>query len=88
MDIKPVKYFLIACLFMSCSYIKQENEKHYIPEGYRGIVMIVYNQPSGEKPIYDKDKARIYIIHDGMLKTQFRSNRLSYDDTRKNQILL
>jgi hypothetical protein len=83
MDIKPVKYLLIAFLFIGCSHIKQEDEKHYIPQGYRGTVMIVYNQPNGEKPGYDKDKSRIYTIHDGLLKTQFRSNRLSYDDVRK-----
>lgn len=45
--------------------------------------MIVYNQPNGEKPSYDKDKSRIYTIHDGLLKTQFRTNRLSYGDVIK-----
>jgi hypothetical protein len=78
-----MKYLLIACLFIGCSYIKQENEKHYIPQGYTGIVMIVYNQPGGEKPIYDNDKARIYNIQNGLLKTRFQNNRLSYDDVRK-----
>jgi hypothetical protein len=82
-DINPMKYLLMACLFIGCSYMKQVDEKHYIPQGYTGIVMIVYNQPDGEKPSYDKDKSRIYNIHGGLLKTQFRCNRLSYDDVRK-----
>jgi len=78
-----IKFLLIACFFIGCSSIKQDNEKHYIPNGYRGLVMIFYNKPDGEKPFYDKDNARIFTIKDGILKTRFLTNRLNFHDAGK-----
>lgn len=51
-----------------------EKEIYLIPEGFRGTMIVYFDQPDGEKIQYEDD-ARVYNIPaSGFLKTQFLKN--------------
>ena len=65
--------FILFCL--GCS--RPEKEIYFIPEGYTGIVYVIYDQKKGSPKEYQSGyfKIRIYNIPEsGILKTQFEPN--------------
>lgn len=58
------------------SYLNQpEKETYLIPAGYRGNVLVIFNQPDGQKPEYQA-KRRIYRIPPtGVLFTQLKDEQ-------------
>lgn len=64
---------IVLCFsFMhSCLFNTAEKEIFLIPEGYKGTIVILFNQEDGEKMKY-QENARIYTIPiNGVLYTQF-----------------
>ena len=53
---------LICCLIPSCDNTLR-CERHYIPNGYIGKVVIYFNQKNGQKQ-YDKDGCIVYSVSD------------------------
>lgn len=51
---------LLSCLMMACDNTIR-CEKHFIPNGYLGRVMIYFNQKNGQKQ-FDKDGCIVYEI--------------------------
>lgn len=63
---------VLCSLFMSCN--KSEPEIHLLENGFRGRVIIFFDQPNGEPKKYE-DGARIYEVpENGILRTQFSFN--------------
>jgi hypothetical protein len=63
---------LIVITHLSCD--KGEEEIVIVPEGYRGFVIIIFNQEHGAPEKYD-GKNRVYEIpQNGILKTRFKGN--------------
>lgn len=72
MKIETIISIIIASLFYSCN--GGDKEVIIVPKNYRGYIVIIYNQKSGEKIKYE-DRKRIYEIPStGILKTQFEAN--------------
>lgn len=61
--------------FASSYLTRPEKETYLIPEGYKGTVLVIFNQPDGEKPEYE-DGRRIYRIpQTGILFTQLKDEQ-------------
>ncbi len=61
--------------FVSSYLTRPEKETYLIPEGYKGTVLVIFNQPNGEKPEYE-DGRRIYRIpQSGVLFTQLKDEQ-------------
>ena len=61
--------------FASSYLTRPEKETYLIPDGYKGIVLVIFNQPNGEKPEYE-DCRRIYRIpQTGVLFTQLKDEQ-------------
>lgn len=61
--------------FASSYFTRPEKETYLIPEGYVGTVLVIFNQPDGEKPEYE-DGRRIYRIpQTGVLFTQLKDEQ-------------
>ncbi len=61
--------------FASSYFTRPEKETYLIPEGYKGNVLVIFNQSDGEKPEYE-DGRRIYRIpQTGVLFTQFKDEQ-------------
>lgn len=61
--------------FASSYLTRPEKETYLIPEGYKGTVLVIFNQPDGEKPEYE-DGRRIYRIpKTGVLFTQLKDEQ-------------
>jgi hypothetical protein len=59
-----------------------EKEIYLIPEGFRGKIIVFFNQQDGQAIQYE-DNARVYhILSTGMLKTQFKKNGGCMGDNR------
>ena len=59
--------------FVGSFLTRPEKETYLIPEGYKGSVFVIFNQPDGEKPEYE-DGRRIYRIPlTGVLFTQLKN---------------
>jgi hypothetical protein len=55
------------------SYLRRpEKETFLIPEGYKGNVVVIFNQPDGEKPEYENGRRIYRIPHSGILFTQLK----------------
>ncbi len=67
---------LIVTVFFFSYYIhKAEPETFLIPNDLRGEIVVFYDEPCGQSPVY-RDGRRVYEISpDGVLITQFRKNR-------------
>jgi len=79
----------IAVLFMCLAALagcrhstKCEKEIYLIPPGFRGRVIVFFDQPDGKPMLYEGD-ARVYRIPDnGILKSRFRKNGGCMSDNR------
>lgn len=61
--------------FASSYLTRPEKETYLIPEGYKGTVLVIFNQLNGEKPEYE-DGRRIYRIpQTGVLFTQLKDEQ-------------
>lgn len=74
--------FLLSIL-LSCENSTQcEKEIYLIPEGFKGELIVYFDQPDGQEIEYE-DSARIYHIPpSGYLKTQFLKNGGCMSDNR------
>lgn len=75
---KMIGLMFLALLLAVGVYIWQteigDNEMFILPEGYRGVVYIFYDQKNGE-PIKSEQGKRVFEIPpNGILKTQFSLN--------------
>lgn len=62
----------VLLILISCGPKKVTPEIFLIPSGYRGQIKVIFNEPCGEKEVYD-GKKRVYIIpENGVLITQFK----------------
>jgi len=74
-----ILFFLVLIFVCSgCKSQVSEAEIYDIPKGFKGTVIVLFNQPDGQEKEYfysNGDSARIYRIpNDGVLKTQFEEN--------------
>lgn len=76
---------LIFCFigFFGCNNSTQcEKEIYLIPEGFRGKLIVFFDQPDGQPIQYEND-SRIYRIpSNGFLKTRFKKNGGCMSDNR------
>src|SRR5687767_10881838 len=69
---KTMVTFFSLLLFLSSCMNKAEPEIHLIPKGYKGPVIIIFEDKQGE-PVKYEDGKRVYKIPlDGVLRTQFK----------------
>jgi hypothetical protein len=80
--------FILGLLLLSWSCNKPfEPESHFLPKGYRGPVVIIYNQKDGLIKEY-LDGRRIYRIpKSGILKTQFDENNCEMPYERRKEFV-
>jgi len=58
--------------FASSYLTRPERETYLIPEGYKGTVLVIFNQPDGEKPEYENSRRIYRIPATGVLFTQLK----------------
>ncbi len=66
---------LYALSFASSYFTRPEKETYLIPEGYKGSVLVIFNQPDGEKPEYEKGRRIYRIPQTGILFTQLKDEQ-------------
>ena len=75
---KIIRLMSLALLLAIGVYIWQteigDGEMFILPEGYRGVVFILYDQKNGEPVRYEQGKRLYEIPPNGILKTQFSLN--------------
>ena len=72
--IKKIGYCILFLLTINSCAQQGEDSIRLIPEGYQGVVLIIFNQEDGEPKEY-QDGKRIYRIpENGILKSQFEPN--------------
>jgi len=54
---------------------RAEDEIHLLPDGYEGLVVIVFNRADGQPKEYEGKKRVYRIPGNGILKTQFTEKR-------------
>jgi len=88
---------LFSFLFFLSSCINQaEPETHLIPKGYKGYVIIIFDEKNGMPEKYENDSRVYEIPSDGVLRTQFKEqtgwiapgklNYYYYDRTERQKI--
>jgi len=85
-NMKQLFVFLISILVIAgCNKSnKCEKEIYLLPEGFRGKLIVYFDQPDGQEILYE-DSIRIYHIPpSGFLKTQFPKNGGCMSDDRIN----
>lgn len=68
--------FILTALFSACNQPSQKCEKeiYLLPPGFRGDLIVFFNQSDGQQIEYE-DSARVYRIPEmGYLKSQFPKN--------------
>jgi hypothetical protein len=81
----PIFILLLFAGFFSCQNtekIKCEKEVYLIPEGFRGIILIFYDQPDGLPAEYLGDTRVYKVPKSGLMKSQFRPNGGCMSDER------
>jgi hypothetical protein len=81
---KPFLTIIICFIFLtSCNESPQcEEEIYLVPEGFRGKIMVFFDQPDGQAQVYEHT-ARIYRIPaSGFIKSQFPKNGGCMNDGR------
>lgn len=82
------RYVVIIILIWATSGcnvpVKCEKEIYIIPEGFRGKLIVFFDQPDGQKIQYENDARLYYIPSSGYLKTQFAKNGGCMNDNRLN----
>jgi len=61
--------------FASSYLTRPEKETYLIPEGYKGTVLVIFNQPDGEKPEHEDDRRIYRIPQTGILFTQLKDEQ-------------
>lgn len=61
--------------FASSYMTRPERETYLIPEGYLGTVLVIFNQPDGEKPEYEDGRSIYRIPQTGVLFTQLKDEQ-------------
>lgn len=61
----------LAALMAFC-FVQAEPEIHLIPKGYKGSVIITFEDSTGVDGTYDKDKRVYRIPENGILRTKFK----------------
>ena len=61
--------------FASSYLTRPEKETYLIPEGYKGTVLVIFNQLNGEKPEYEDDRRIYRIPQTGVLFTQLKDEQ-------------
>lgn len=80
MTIKYKMMFSILSLMLAVSscFNQAEPEIHLIPKGYKGPVIIIFDEKNGKPEKYE-DGSRVYEIpKDGILRTQFKQQKEGY----------
>lgn len=73
---KPLLLFLLSIMLLAgCQETKEcEEEIYLVPEGFRGKVIVFFDQPDGQEMEYE-NYARVYHIPEsGYIKSQFPKN--------------
>ncbi len=80
-----VVVFLFLFVISGCKKSnKCEKEIYLLPDGFRGKLIVFFNQPDGQDIQYE-DSARVYYIpQSGFLKSQFPKNGGCMNDGRIN----
>lgn len=70
-----MKYLVLALVALFLGGCKTaEDEIFVIPENFTGYVIVIFNQPNGQEPVY-LDNSRVYVIPpSGILRTKFKPN--------------
>ena len=82
-----VLLFLFCACFISCRSKEErkcEKEIYLLPDGFRGIVLIYFNQPDGAPAEYFGDSRLYRIPSTGLMKSQFGPNGGCMSDNRIN----
>lgn len=75
-------FFCFVVVFGCKNSTQCEKEIYLIPQGYRGKLIVFFDQPDGKPIQYEKD-SRIYCIPlNGFLKTRFKKNVGCMSDNR------
>lgn len=72
--IKKIAYFILLLLTITSCAQEAEDTIRLIPEGYKGAVLIIFNQKDGIPKEYENGKRIYRIPENGVLKTQFEPN--------------
>jgi len=72
--IKKIAYYLLLLVTITSCAQEAENTIRLIPEGYKGSVLIIFNQEDGLPKEYEGDKRVYRIPKNGILKTKFKPN--------------
>ena len=65
--------WMVLLLGMNSCLLGQD-QIFLLPNGYKGVVIVIYNQQNGQPPKYLQGKRVYEIPEDGVLKTQFAPN--------------
>ena len=65
-------FFLILILHLVACRRTAEPEIFMIPENYKGVIVVVFNQASGEEIFYDGGRRVYSIPKNGILRTKFK----------------
>ena len=84
--IKNILICIMALLITGCYFKVAEKERHEIPAGFIGEVIIFFDQEIGKIKEYDKDYRIYKIDNDGILVTQFEFNEGSVNDIIKDNL--
>lgn len=72
---KAMTTFFSILLFLSSCVNKAEPEVHLIPKGYKGPVIIIFEDKQGKPEKYEDGKRVYEIPADGVLRTQFKKQQ-------------
>lgn len=72
--IRKIIYNLILLITVTSCGQEAEDTIRLIPDGYKGTVLIIFNQEDGEPKEYEDGKRLYRIPENGVLKTQFKPN--------------
>jgi len=76
-------FILIFLLFSGCKESQEcEREIYLIPEGFRGKIMVFFDQEDGQKKHYEKESRLYRIPASGFIKSQFPKNGGCMSDGR------
>jgi len=73
---KPYFIFILSLLLLAgCSEAPQcEEEIYLVPEGFRGKIMVFFDQPDGQAKEYENTARLYHIPASGFIKSQFPKN--------------
>jgi len=87
-----VNLLLFTIGILGCKH--PEPESYLIPEGFKGRVNIIFNQPNGASPLYDHGRRLYRVPASGILMTRFNdeygfvNHQYYYADVNGNEKIL